>query len=398
MIRIFLTLTLLGSTCSLSQAQDLERIQMAKLMSLTAEEGRVDAFADVDSIFPVITIEKASEPFHFKKSLRQLDDITYSWQGDTHSAKAFLEETTTTSFIVVKDDALVFEEYFHGYTSISRPTSMSVAKSFISALVGIAVEEGHIKNIDDPIDQYVPELSESGYKGVSIRHILQMTSGIDFTEVYDDASSDLMVMMMRLAGGHSIIDYTAALPSAEPSGQRFNYASIDTAVLGFLIERATQKNPAEYLEEKIWKRIGMESNATWATDNHGNVLAFAWLNATPLDFARFGRLYLNKGRWDGTQIIPADWVQESVIPSEDHLQGPAMYGPEWDIGYQYQWWVPEGNEGEFTAIGIWGQYIYINPERNIIIVKTSVDPLFDSHDIETIAMFRGIGAAITKAK
>ena len=138
----------------------------------------------------------------------------------------------------------------------------------------------------------------------------------------------------------------------------------------------------------------MESDATWATDNHGNVLAFAWLNVTARDFAKFGRLYLNEGRWGNEQFVPAAWVKESVVPGAAYLKLTDHYVPGWDIGYQYQWWVPAGDEGEFLAIGVWGQYIYVNPARNLVIVKTSVDPDFDLRDMETVAMFRAIGQAL----
>jgi len=379
-------------------AQELDRIQLPKLMSMTSAENRAQAFADIDSIFPVIKIEKATTPVRFEKATREIDDVTYQWAGNSSSVLEFIERTKTTSFIAIKDDVIVCEKYFQGYSPESMPTSMSVAKSLVSALVGIALEEGRIKSIDDAIDVYLPELSESGYKGVPIRHILQMSSGIQFVEDYEDASSDEMRMMMQLAGGRSIVDYASALPSMEPSGQRFNYASVDTSVLGLLLERVTGKSTAAYLEEKIWKRIGTESDASWATDNHGHVLAFAWLNATPLDFARFGRLYLNNGRWDGVQVIPADWIRNSLVPSEEHLRPGALYGPEFDIGYQFQWWVPGGEEKEFMAIGIWGQFIYVNPTKKIIIVKTSVDPDFDKHEMETIEVFRSVGMAISSQR
>lgn len=395
MQKTFLTMAFMSIAGALIHAQDLERIQLAKLMSMTYAENRAEAFADVDSIFPVIRIEKSATPFRFEKATRELEGVSYQWRGNTTSVLEFLERTKTTSFIAIKDDVIFCEKYFQGYSPESLPTSMSVAKSFVSALVGIALEERRIKSLDDAIDAYVPELSNSGYKGVPIRHILQMSSGIQFVETYDDASSDEMKLMMQLAGGRSIVDYASALPSVGASGQKFNYASIDTAVLGLLIERVTGKNAAAYLEEKIWKHIGTEADAYWATDNHRNVLAFAWLSATPLDYARFARLYLNKGRWGDRQIIPADWILESTAPSKDHLRPGALYGPDWDIGYQYQWWVPGGEEKEFVAIGIWGQFIYVNPTKNAIIVKTSVDPLFDEHEMETIEVFRAVVSAIS---
>lgn len=372
----------------------VETIQAGAMAGMMGEENRLDAFRNMDAIFPIKVVERADKPFHFKEAPQDLNGVEYEWQGSKSTVEAFLEKTITTAFVVVKDDAIVFEKYYLGNTHASNATSMSVAKSFISALIGIAIDEGLIKSVDDPIERYVPALKDSGYAGVTIKHLLQMSSGIDFSEVYDDETSDIIVMMGQLAGGKSILDYAASLASEKPSGKSFNYASIDTNVLGFLLESVTGKNPAAYLEEKIWKPIGMESNATWGTDNHGNVLTFAWLNVTARDYAKFGRLYLNGGRWDGEQIVPANWVKNSLVPDADYLKLKDLYVPGWDIGYQYQWWVPAGSDGEFTAIGVWGQYIYVNRAQNLIIVKNSVDPDFDARDMETVVVFRAIGQAL----
>lgn len=343
----------------------------------------------MDRIWPVQTIQREGSVFAFKESPTDLGAVPYEWAGETGTLEGFLDKTTTTNFLVIKDDTIVYERYFRGNTKESLATSWSVAKSFTSALVGIALEEGYIESVDDPITRYLPELGQSGYNGVPIKHILQMSSGIEFREVYDDPSSDTKTMMGRLAMGGSIVDYAASLDSQRKSGEAFNYASIDTSILGILIEETTGMSPAEYLEEKIWSKLGTESGATWGTDNRGNTLSFGYLNATARDYAKFGRLYLNKGNWNGKQIVPAAWVEESVNPDQDYLK---LVNPEGglSIGYQYQWWVPAGTEGEFTGIGVWGQYVYVNPAHNLIIVKNSVDPLFGERTLETIDVFRAI--------
>lgn len=372
-----------------ASADTLSSIHAGNLTTMLSEDRRIENFRHMERIFPVKTIRRKGPVFEFKESPEDLGALTYAWKGETRTLEHFLDKTTTTNFLVVKDDTILYERYFRGNTKDSLATSMSVAKSFTSALIGIAIEEGHIKGLNDAITDYVPALQGSGYDGVPIKHLLQMSSGIDFSEVYDDQTSDIVLLFGRLSAGESIVDYAAGLKSQRKSGEAFNYASINTNVLGFLIESVTGKSPAKYLEEKIWRRLGMESNATWGTDNHGNVLTFAYLNVTARDYAKFGRLYLNKGNWNGQQILPAAWVEESVKPDRDYLR---LNDPEsgWDIGYQYQWWVPEGSEGEFTGIGVWGQYLYVNPAQNVVIVKNSVDPLFGQRDLETIAVFRAI--------
>jgi CubicO group peptidase (beta-lactamase class C family) len=380
---------MLGAYADTQTAPPLETINGINLRSMLSEDTRIEKFRHMDRIFPVQTIQREGSMFAFKESPTDLGAVPYEWEGETGTLEGFLDKTTTTNFLVIKDDTIVYERYFRGNTKESLATSWSVAKSFTSALVGIALEEDYIESVDDPITRYLPELEQSGYNGVPIKHILQMSSGIDFREVYDDPSSDTKAMLGRLAMGGSIVDYAASLDSQRKSGEAFNYASIDTNILGILIEETTGMSPAKYLEEKIWSELGMESGATWGTDNHGNTLSFGYLNATARDYAKFGRLYLNKGNWNGKQIVPAAWVEESVNPDQDYLK---LVNPEGglSIGYQYQWWVPAGTEDEFTGIGVWGQYVYVNPAHNLIIVKNSADPLFGERTLETIDVFRAI--------
>jgi len=387
--RIAVATTVALWTSMLIPAHAVEKIDAAKLMAFSRVDKRVENFRNMDQVFPVETIRRSEEPYQFKEAIRELD-FSFDFGDESQTLDEFLDKTVTTSLLVLKDDAIVYEQYFHDYDRESRATSMSVAKSFTSALIGIALEEGHIESIDDSVGRYLPELKNSGYADVPIEHVLQMSSGIDFSEAYDKVS-DATLMMYKLAAGGSVVEYAAALESREPSGKVFNYASIDTTILGMILERTTGKNPAQYMEEKIWQKIGMESDATWGTDNHGNLLMFAYLNVTTRDYAKFGRLYLEDGVWNGEQIVPAEWVQQSRTVKRDFLKLKGFYGPEWDVGYKNQWWIPEGEEGEFTGIGIWGQYVYVNPARNLVIVKTSVDPLFDDRDLETIAAFRAIG-------
>lgn len=371
-------------------AQDRKTIDAAKMATALDEDVRIENFRSWEQIFPVATVHRAGPAFHFEEKPTQLP-VSFTFHGKTQTLDAFLDETVTTSLIVVKDDAIIYEKYFRGNTRDSRATSFSVAKSFTSALVGLALADGFIDSVDDPITKYVEFLKGSGYDGVPIKHILQMSSGIKFSEIYDDQTSDIIRMVGAVSMGQPIKAYAKSLVSEKPSGQSFNYASIDTNILGFLIEAVTHKSPAQYLEERIWGPLGMESDAYWNLDNAGDVLTFMGLNATARDFAKFGRLYLDRGNWNGEQILPAKWVKDSVKPDKRYLKLKDHYAPGWDIGYQYQWWVPAGHDGEFTAIGVWGQYIYVNSKQNLIIVKTSADPGYDTRDPITVAAFRAIG-------
>ena len=379
---------------NISHAASLDKIDPANMNLMLGEDTRIEFFRHMERIYPVETIKRDGRPDMFVRFPQRLN-VSFEFRGETQTLEEFLDKTVTTNFLVIVDNQLIYEKYFRGNDQNSLATSMSVAKSFTSALIGIAIKEGHIKSVDDDVTDYVPELKDSGYKGVTIKHLLQMSSGIEFSEIYDDGASDIIQMIMQLSAGTSIVDYASKLKSEKEPGTSFNYASIDTNILGMVIKRATGMNPAKYLEEKIWKKIGMESDATWATDNHGNVLTFAYLNVTARDYAKFGRLYLDRGLYKGKQIIPKKWVMDSRQPDQEYLKLKDKYGPYWDIGYQHKWWIPAGDDGEFTGIGVWGQYLYVNPAKKLIIVKNSVDPDFGERDMETIAAFRAIGEYVS---
>jgi CubicO group peptidase (beta-lactamase class C family) len=394
-IVVILLVVLIGPFIALTSSVDLE--QMWQIYTFFDENERIENFRHTDRLFPVHRIRRADPTFEFERNILELNE-SYKFEGMTKNVNAFLEETVTTGLLVVKDDRIVSEQYFHGNTEDSLNTSMSVAKSFVSALIGIAIDEGLITGVGQSISDYVPQLKGSGYEGVPIKHVLQMSSGVKFDEEYDNLLSDINLMFYEVFGlGQPINDYMASLEPEFPSGETSYYRSCDTQALGMLISAVTGKTVSEYLEEKIWAKTGMEYDAFWCTDQQGTELAFGFLNATLRDYAKFGMLYLHNGNWNGEQIVPAGWVRESVIPDNPNLQTgpkPPEYWTFGTFGYQYQWWIPDNPDGEYLAIGVWGQYIYVYPEENLVIVKTSVDPHFADndfeHDDETVAVFRAI--------
>ncbi len=271
----------------------------------------------------------------------------------------FLSDRSTKSMIIIKDDMILYEKYFNGYSRNSTVTSFSAAKSFVSALVGIAIQEGHIKSIDQPVTHFIPELAEQqDFEKITLKHLLQMTSGIRFDERYRNPLSDAA----RIYYDSDLTKQIQKFSIEYPPGLINSYKSIDTQLLGIALRRATGKSLSNYLQEKIWKLVGMESHATWSIDSDENGVekAFCCLNALPVDFAKFGRLYLNKGNWNGEQIVPKEWVSESTKISDE--DGSAWW-------YQYQWWIDSPVAGDFSARGLLGQYIYVNPRHNIIIVR-----------------------------
>jgi len=299
----------------------------------------------------------------------QHDGQNVAWDFDK-----FLEQTDTVAFLVIKDDTLLYEGYFNGYDHNSTVTSFSIAKSFVSALVGIAISEGYISGVDDPITKYVPELlaKDPRYQNITLRHLLTMSSGIRYVEYSmpwtDDAATYYAPDLRAVA---------ISSPIVGRPGQEFHYNNFHPLLLGLVLERATGRPVAQYLEEKIWKPLGMEAPGSWSLDSEqsGFEKMESGINGRAIDFAKFGRLFLNEGNWNGVQLVPAEWVDEST--RLDTTTDPA---PQ----YQYFWWVNAGITGghHYYAAGKHGQYIYIVSEQNLIFVRFGrIDPYRHWDDI-----------------
>jgi CubicO group peptidase (beta-lactamase class C family) len=243
--------------------------------------------------------------------------------------------------------------------------------------------------VEDRVETYLSEFSGTAYGAVSIQDLLTMSSGIGFNENYENFSSDITLLPIRVFGfGHRLPDLLKELPKIREPGTYNQYISSDTIILGLILQEATGMSVSRFLEDKIWKPAGMEATAYWNTDTFGFTLSHAFLSARLRDFLRFGRIYINGGMAQGRQIIPEWWIKESIYRTEPRLQPGKNPLSDWTFGYGYQWWIPENPEGDYSAIGIWGQYIYIHPLYDVVIVKTSADYDFDVRDHETIAMFR----------
>ena len=271
---------------------------------------------------------------------------------------------------------------------------MVIAKSFLSAAFGIAVQEGLI-NINDPVDKYVPALKDSAYNGVTVRNVLNMSSGVKFDENYLDFWSDIKKMGRVLAIGGSMDEFSVGIKERErEQGVARQYVSIDTHVLSMVLRAATGKRLTQYIGEKIVAPIGFERAPYYLTDSEGNAFALGGLNLTTRDYARFAQMILDKGVWKGEQIVPENWITQSTVKS---AQNPSN-SDGW--GYGYQWWIPPNsleNGGDFIARGVYGQYLYINPTTKTVIVRTAGDTNFrkkqndgsSSHE-NFVALFRKI--------
>lgn len=362
-------------------------------ITLFSESKRVENFRAMDEVFPFRTVAATGQVWTLAQDVQPLP-VTYTFDGEERDLAAFLDETMTTGLLVLKNGSITHETYHLGADETSQLTSWSMAKSVVSTLIGIAVEEGHIASLSDPVSQYVPSLEGTAYGAVSIEDVLTMSSGIGFNEDYNDPFSDVNQLFISFATGAPLDEALAPYESVREPGTYNDYISSDTIALGLVLEGATGEPADAYLQSRLWGPMGAEADAFWNTGRAGSVLPMCCMNATLRDYARFGRLFLEGGTRDGEQIVPADWVQASINPQAAHLQPGENPASSWTFGYGYQWWVPEESEGDYAAIGIWGQYIYVDPARNVVIVKTSVDEWFDDHDHESIAVFRAIARSL----
>ena len=353
-----------------------------------------DSFRNLEQRFPVQKVAVGENVYPLENDLRDLPG-EYLFSEEYRSVREFMERTGTTGLLVAHGGRILFEEYAEGYQESDRMITWSVSKSVISALIGIAVDEGKIRDIEDLVTDYVPSLTSSGYSDVSIKDALQMSSGIGFNEDYFDRNSDVNRMGARSVGlGGSLEDVLLSLENEREPGTYNRYVSSDAQVLGMVLREATGMGITEYTEEKLWKPAGMEFDAYWLTDSTDVEAAFGGFNASLRDLARFGMLYLNGGKLNNRQILSKHWIEESLKPDELH-PAPGEHDYSHDVlGYGYQWWIPEGTEGEFLAMGIYGQAIYLNPERNMVIVKTSAYKDYEEDgekmELESIEFFRGI--------
>lgn len=339
--------------------------------------------------FPNLPIQKGDSAFQFQKAKQHFFNIGIKVKKKDYNFEEGLIKTGTKAFIVIKNDSIVYERFLDNYTKNTLHSSFSVSKSFVSALIGIAIDEGKIKNVNEPITNYLHFLKDERFNNITIEHLLDMRSGIQFSEKYFTPFSEVA----RYYYTKNLMRELKKLKINTEPEKEFDYQSINTLLLCLILEEATQQKANIYLQEKIWKMIGMENDATWSIDSKKNqtIKAFSHLQLSPYDYARFGRLYLNKGNWNGKQIISKKWVEQST--TFDTLKNELLYS--------YQWWhnrkyeiitdstlLPkaymtynskdkEGKEFEvlikdsedFYAEGVLGQFIYIHPEKNIIIVR-----------------------------
>ena len=374
-------------------------IRVNKMIHLYDKDKIAFNFINMDKIFRAGPMIKASAtPHSFQNMTKEFSlPSTFKHLGKDENLEDALEYYETDGLIVLKNNNLLYENYWHNNTQTSKHISWSMAKSFLSAIIGIAVDQGLIESIDDPVTKYLDDFKGTGYEGVPIKDLLQMSSGIKFNEDYADYNSDINRFGRTISFGTSMRDFAKSLENEKEPGTYHHYVSIDTQMLAMVLQEVTGKSVTESLQEHIWNKIGMQDDAYYMVDDSGMEVALGGLNATLRDYAKFGLLYLNRGDWNGHQVVPAEWVDASHATDEDHLVPGDNPNSSSVWGYGYQWWVPGFPSTEYTASGVYNQYIFIDPENKIVIAKTSSNHRFTAEKEESkaahVAMFRAIASA-----
>jgi CubicO group peptidase (beta-lactamase class C family) len=303
--------------------------------------------------------------------------------GERMGLDEFLRETDTLAFLVVHDDRLVHERYFDDATRASLQTSFSVAKSFVSTLVGIAIDAGLVGSVDDPVTEYLPELAsrDPKFRQITLRHLLTMSSGIRYREggfpwpFGDDTYTYYGVDLREIALNRARID--------GPPGHGWQYNDYNTLLLGLVLERVTETSVSDFMARRLWRPLGAEADATWSLDSErsGFEKLESGINARPVDYARFGLLFLHNGEWNGRRIVSAKWVRAAT--GADPATDPASYH-----GYRYFWWLDVERPGRFYALGKYGQYVYVAPDTDTVVVRLGRD--WGVGNVTWLATFRDI--------
>lgn len=373
-VRTVLVLAVVIVALGLWKREEITRLLAVN--SLFSEEKIVGNFSNMEGAFVTTPLARGTGAI---SPLPQGGEMTLP-----AGTGQWVQDRAVTSLLVLQGGQIRHESYYLGTAPNDRRISWSVAKSYLSALFGVLMEEGVIASLDDPVTKYAPLLKGSAYDGASIRNVLNMASGVTFDEDYLDYDSDINRMGRVLALGGALDQFAADLEdSFATPGDTWQYVSIDTHVIGMVIRGATGRDVPSLLSEKILTPLGLERDGYYITDGAGVAFVLGGLNFTTRDFARFGQMIAQNGSYGGQQIVPAQWIADSTRPSAPTATG--------EIGYGYQWWIPVGaHEGEFMARGVYGQYIYIDQTRNVVIMTTGADRKFREKGVNhsNIEMFR----------
>jgi CubicO group peptidase (beta-lactamase class C family) len=349
-----------------------EGYPLTKPGTMTTQQTLVGTYSHYDELHTSRLIPASTKPSKFTRAAAELQ-LSYSFEGKSENLESYLARNPTTGLLILSDQTIEFEHYRYARTEHDRFTSQSMAKTIVGMMLGIAIADGSIHSVDDTVSQYVPELDGTEPGRTPLRALLTMTSGLRFHEVYD-GKDDIMrlnrALMQKDNPGRAVIAKQFDARSM-PAGTEFNYSGLDTELLSLVISRATKTSLSDYVAAKLWQPMGAEAPASWILDTRGNEVAYCCFNATLRDYARLGGLLADDGVWNGSQIIPKQWVHDATTPASP-LLAPGAGGRRY--GYGYQLWLLPGERHQFALRGIHGQTIMIDPASKTVLVHLAVRP------------------------
>ncbi len=369
----FDTLSAAAADPSLSPFQDVENFGPLRRLMVWSPRQKLAGFRNINKLYPTRKVERGDHVYPLCQEPIDLSGVRYEVNGKTYTFNDFISHNKVVGFLVIKNDRIVAERYEMGNTDTARWIAFSVTKSVVPLLVGAAIHDGFIKSIDDKLTDYIPQLKGSAYDAVSIRNLLQMASGVEWNEDYMDPKSDVNTMPM--SDMVKFYEFLSKKKRVAKPGEKFNYNTAETSLAGAVVRAAIGNNLSTYLSNKIWEPFGMESDGYWWLQGPGGgEIAGMGLNVTLRDFGRLGLFALNEGKLaNGVRVLPENWMKESTTPSKGYP------------GYGYFWWLGmNGKKNVYSARGIFGQLIYIDPDQNLVIATQSiwdypVSDLFESH-------------------
>jgi len=366
------------------------------LARAAAFEGDRDYFfQNASELYPTRTVASSETSVPLPQTDGRLDGFTYEFDGQTRQLADLYTDMETSGLIIIRDGEIVHESYGRGADAGTRFTTWSLVKSITSTLVGVAVADGLIDSVDDQLVTYLPEIAGTDYEDVTIKQALQMSSGIRYDpDLWEGKMDDTLSFMTKsvVTGQAPAFDLAIGFKRENEPGTKFNYNTAESQVLIELVRRVSGMDAADYLEQKLWRPLGMEHAGAWIIDHpgaDGAEVGGAMFNAALRDWARFGLFIEQGGAWQGEQLLPSDWVDRATVSDEAHLK-PGEVHPNPNRGYAWHWWTYA--DGTFTASGANGQTLYVDRENDIVVARASAWPqgYVRRHDDQSYAMYKAL--------
>ncbi len=389
----FLLLLVTGIGAALWYYRPWSKYSPYRIAEMQKPENLVNTFRSMKDYFPFKVIQKSSTVSEFESDIAPLP-VTYEWQGKTKTLDQYNKEGVTTGLLVLKNGKIRHEAYLHDANRETLFTSWSMAKSFIATAIFMALKEGKLASLDDKAEKYAPQFKGSAFGDSSVRDLLTMSTGVDFNEKYSDPDSDIRPYFFNtFILGINADKLLLPFKRNRPPQTDFHYISPNSQVLASVLRGLYQKPLVEIISEKIWKPLGMEDDAYWNQNVEGReglALGYCCLNATLRDFARLGRFYMDahKGQGKGPELLPEGWpeVLRKPVSPKHKPNGKHYHGR----GYSYHFWLPNDPDEEYFAAGVYGQFIWIDPKRDIVIVRTAADAEWTPRSLESMAVLKAI--------